>query len=89
MALLRGSFYPTKQGVSINHRQIFDDDTEWKHLEAILATRLNEETSERIFLVHQKLPILFQQIKTDTKITYPFKYDCITGKFFLQSYRRI
>ncbi|MFN9982131.1 MAG: hypothetical protein ACK53Y_19550, partial [bacterium] len=25
--------------------------------------------------------MLFQHIKTDAKLTYPFKYDCITGSF--------
>jgi hypothetical protein len=25
--------------------------------------------------------VLFQHIKTDAKLTYPFKYDCITGSF--------
>jgi hypothetical protein len=68
-------------GVSINHEKIFDADAEWNYLEALLATKVNEETSGKIHLAHQKLPILFQQIKTDTKITYPFKYGCITGKF--------
>jgi hypothetical protein len=47
----------------------------------MLDKKVSEDTAKRIKLAHQKLPKLFQQIKTETKIAYPFKYDCITGKF--------
>ncbi|MFN9983616.1 MAG: hypothetical protein ACK53Y_27065, partial [bacterium] len=47
----------------------------------MLDEKVSEDTAKRIKLAHQKLPKLFQQIKTETKIAYPFKYDCITGKF--------
>jgi hypothetical protein len=36
---------------------------------------------DKIRTAHKKLPLLFRHIKTDTKIAYPFKYDCLTGKF--------
>lgn len=36
---------------------------------------LNEKVS------NEKLPELLCQIKTETKITYPFKYDCISGEY--------
>jgi hypothetical protein len=47
----------------------------------MLNNKVSEETVERIRLAHQKLPKLFRQIQTDTKMTYPFKYDCISGEY--------
>ena len=40
----------------------------WNYLEALLATKVNEETAERIIFAHQKLPILFKQMQTESKI---------------------
>lgn len=51
----------------------------------MLTERVNDETAERIRLAHQKFPKYFQQIKSDSKIMYPFKYDCVSGKFYIQT----
>jgi len=68
-------------GVNINSDKAFDDDAEWNYLGALLSTKVNEEISEQIKNAHQKLSLLFQHIKTDANIIYPFKYDCETGAF--------
>ena len=47
----------------------------------MLTDKVSTEIAERVRMAHQKLPKLFHQIKTDTKITYPFKYDCTTGEY--------
>ena len=39
------------------------------------------ETAENIKIAHKKLPELFHHIQTDSKITYPFKYDNHSGIF--------
>jgi len=46
----------------------------------MLSEKTNPEVAEKIRMAHKKLP-LFRQIKSDTKLLYPFKYDCITGEF--------
>jgi hypothetical protein len=68
-------------GIKIEPNKTFDDLAEWQYLEGMLHDKVNSETAERIRAAHNKLPKLFQQIKTDTKIIYPFKYDCTTGEF--------
>jgi len=67
-------------GINIVTDREFDNNTEWQYLEGMLSEKVYEDTAERK-LADQKLPKLFQQIKIETKIVYPFKYDCITGKF--------
>jgi len=67
--------------VNINSDKAFDDDAEWNYLGALLSTKVNEGISEKIKNAHQKLSLLFQHIKTDANIIYPFKYDCETGAF--------
>jgi hypothetical protein len=47
----------------------------------MLPEKVGEETANKIRIAHKTLPVLFRHIKTDTKIAYPFKYDCLTGKF--------
>jgi hypothetical protein len=59
----------------------FDDEAQWKYLEEMLESKVEKRIAERISLAHHKLPELFKQIKTDTKITYPFKYDCMSGEY--------
>jgi len=65
----------------VEPNKTFDDLAECRYLEGTLLDKVNIETAERIRAAHNKHPKLFQQIKTDTKIIYPFKYDCITGEF--------
>jgi len=47
----------------------------------MLKNKVDEEMVERILFAHKKLPTLFRQIKTETKIIYPFKYDCSSGTY--------
>jgi len=68
-------------GVSVNPNKKFDAEVEWNYLEGLLSEKVNEDIANRIMVAHQKLPKLFQQIKTDARIVYPFKYDCCTGLF--------
>jgi len=68
-------------GVNINTEKVFGDDAQWNYLEDMLKNKVDEETVERISFAHKKLPKLFRQIKTDTKIIYPFKYDCSNGTY--------
>ena len=69
-------------GVDINSEKPFDENAEWKYLEGVLRDKVSSETADRIQLAHQKLPELFRHIQSEAKITYPFKYDCITGEYF-------
>jgi hypothetical protein len=68
-------------GVHINHSKPFTVEAQWKYLDGMLEDQVDEHTAERIKLAHQRLQKLFEQIKTDSYITYPFKYDIDTGKF--------
>ena len=68
-------------GVSINLDKTFDDQAQWNYLEGLIQQKLDYETIDRVKIAHDRLPRLFKQIKTDTKITYPFKYDCLTGEY--------
>jgi hypothetical protein len=47
----------------------------------MLKNQVDEEMVERILFAHKKLPTLFKQIKTETKIIYPFKNDCSSGTY--------
>ena len=68
-------------GVKVLPDKLFDDDAEWKYLEGALREKVSDETADRIRLAHKKLPELFRHIRTETKLTYPFKYDCVTGDY--------
>jgi hypothetical protein len=68
-------------GVSIHADREFNKDAQWKYLEGMLEDRLDDEVVARMNNAHQRLPELFKKFKTDTKIIYPFKYDCITGTY--------
>ena len=67
--------------IDIDATKPFDEAAEWNYLEGLLKEKVCDETAERVKLAHQKLPELFRHIKTETKITYPFKYDCLTGEY--------
>jgi len=68
-------------GVEIHPERIFDEEAEWKYLDGLLASKTNEQIAEKVRLAHTKLPMLFRQIHKEATITYPFKYDCGSGKF--------
>jgi len=68
-------------GVSILPDKPFDNEAEWKYLEGMLSQKVDQEIEDRIKYAHQRLPKLFAQIKTNTKIIYPFRYDNDTGEF--------
>ncbi len=68
-------------GVSILPDKPFDNEAEWKYLEGMLSQKVDQEIEDRIKYAHQRLPKLFAQIKTNTKIIYPFRYDSDTGEF--------
>jgi hypothetical protein len=68
-------------GITINTQKEFDDEAQWKYLEEMLKSKVEKRIAERISLAHHKLPELFKQIKTDTKITYPFKYGCMSREY--------
>ena len=68
-------------GITITPEKIFDNEAKWKYLGGDLNEKVTDEIAKRISLAHQRLPEIFRQISTDTKITYPFKYDCITGEY--------
>jgi hypothetical protein len=50
--------------------------------------KTNPEITERVRAAHEKLPILFQHINSNHKLTYPFKYDCISGDFMYPELER-
>jgi hypothetical protein len=68
-----------KCGVHVDPQKRFDANAQWKYLEGLLEDKVNPPTAERIKLAHQKLPKLFECIKIDKVLTYPFQYDCSTG----------
>jgi hypothetical protein len=68
-------------GIILNPEKKFDENAEWQYLEGMLSEKIREEMTNKIRSANKKLPILFRHIKADTKIAYPFKYDCLTGKF--------
>jgi hypothetical protein len=59
----------------------FDAQAQWQYLDGLLEDKVDAHTAERIKLAHRKLPKLFEKIKTDTTITYPFRYDSSTGEY--------
>jgi hypothetical protein len=68
-------------GVNICCDKPFDPIAQWKYLDGYLDQKLDMETVERIKVAHQRLPKLFQQIKMDTVIIYPFRYHCESGEY--------
>jgi len=77
--LVRDDIGPT--GVHICCDKPFDPIAQWKYLDGILDQKLGTEIADRVQLAHKKLPKLFETIKTDTVITYPFKYHCESGEY--------
>jgi len=59
-------------GVTIDYNKSFDEDPQWKYLQDLLDNKVSEEIANRITSA---------LIKMDTRITYPFKYDCRSGKY--------
>jgi len=51
------------------------------YLDGLLQSMTDCETYERILYAHQRLPALFSKIKTENKLSYPFKYDSTSGLF--------
>jgi len=47
----------------------------------MLRNQVDQEIIDRVNVAHERLPELFQHIKTDTKIVYPFKYNCSSGTY--------
>jgi len=47
----------------------------------MLRNQVDQEIIDRVNVAHERLPELFQPIKIDTKIVYPFKYDCSSGTY--------
>ncbi len=68
-------------GVSINCDKSFNERTNGSYLDGALHDKVDDEIATRITYAHNRLPELFSKIQTDTKIIYPFKFDCITGQF--------
>ncbi len=68
-------------GVTVNHNKEFDTNAKWAYLDGNLNDKVDDETAARIAYAHKKLPELFSKIKSDTKIIYPFKFDCTNGTF--------
>jgi len=68
-------------GISINPDKKFDMKAEWNYLEGLLEEKTNPEIANEVRMAHNKLPILFKHIKAETKLNYPFKFDCLTGEF--------
>ena len=68
-------------GVSVHPDRIFDDEAQWQYLEGCLHEKVGQETSDRIQKAHERLPELFKHIQTESRIFYPFKYDCLTGEY--------
>ena len=79
MELLNDEVGPN--GIIVNPDKDFNTEAEWKYLEGILEHKTDVETAEKTKIAHKKLPELFHHIKTDSKITYPFKYDNHSGIF--------
>ncbi len=68
-------------GISINPDKKFDMKAEWNYLEGLLEEKTNPEIANEVRMAQNKLPILFKHIKAETKLNYPFKFDCLTGEF--------
>jgi len=68
-------------GVSIQNDKSFNERTNWSYLNGILHEKVDDEITTCIAFAHNRLPELFSKIHTDTRIVYPFKFDCITGEF--------
>jgi hypothetical protein len=68
-------------GVSVHCGRKFNEMSNWSYLYGLLHDKVEDEIAARIAYAHNRLPKLFSKIQTDTKIIYPFKFDCITGKF--------
>jgi hypothetical protein len=68
-------------GISIQVDKPFDEQAQWQYLGGPLETKVDSDIAARIWSEHEKLPVLFQQITANTRINYPFKYDCGTGKY--------
>ena len=66
--------------VNVNPDKAFDEEVERLYLDGMLNEKVSAEIVTRIKLAHHKLPELFRRVKTDKKIVYPFKYDCIKGE---------
>jgi hypothetical protein len=71
-------------GVKISPDKDFDEKAQWKYLEGCLHEKVGLEISDRIQKAHKRLPELFKLIPSDSKIVYPFKYDCTSGKYMCQ-----
>jgi hypothetical protein len=67
--------------VIINPNKVFDEEAARLYLDGMLNEKVSEEIATRIKTAHQKLPELFRRISTEQRITYPFKYDCVTGEY--------
>jgi hypothetical protein len=64
-------------GITINPERIFDDEAQWKYLEGLLYEKCDNEVAER-----ENLHMAgYQNCSNNARITYPFKYDCISGTF--------
>ena len=50
--------------------------------------KTSPEIADRVRLAHARLPILFRQIKIETKLIYPFKYNSTTGEFLYPELER-
>jgi len=75
-------------GISIDPNKVFDDEAQWKYLEGLLQNKVDLDIASKIKSAHSRLPELFRQIHTDTKVTYPFKYDCVTGEYLYPDLER-
>ena len=68
-------------GITINPEKQFDADAAARYLKGTLTDMVCEDIVQRIKVAHEKLPELFRRVDTETKLTYPFKYDCISGEY--------
>jgi hypothetical protein len=71
-------------GVKISPNKIFNEEAQWNYLEGRLHEKVGQEITDRIIKAHQRLPELFKSIPTQSNISYPFKYDCISGEYMCQ-----
>ena len=55
-------------GINVKPEKIFDSDSEWQYLEGMLTDKVSTEIAEQVRMAHQKLPKLFHQIKTDSRL---------------------
>jgi len=68
-------------GVTVRPDKEFDAAAQWKYLDGLLEDMVSSDIEERIKIAHQRLPKLFEKIKTSKILTYPFRYDCVTGEY--------